>query len=133
MGVDIKSRAKTAHNVKTAPASHNVYLRLLLKLYKFLDRRTDSKFNNIILRRLCHSRVNRAPLSVSRVAKYMRGKDGKIAVIVGNVLNDERMFEVPKLRVCALHFTEAARQRIVKAGGECLTFDQLAPDGRAHV
>jgi len=28
--------------------------------------------------------------------------------------------------VCALRFTETARARIVKAGGECMTFDQLA-------
>lgn len=30
------------------------------------------------------------------------------------------------MTVCALRFTSAARARIVKAGGECLTFDQLA-------
>jgi Ribosomal protein 60S L18 and 50S L18e len=28
--------------------------------------------------------------------------------------------------VCALRFTESARSRIVAAGGECMTFDQLA-------
>jgi len=33
---------------------------------------------------------------------------------------------VPKLNVCALRFTENARRRITKAGGNCLTFDQLA-------
>lgn len=30
------------------------------------------------------------------------------------------------LQVCALRFTETARARILKAGGEILTFDQLA-------
>ncbi len=30
------------------------------------------------------------------------------------------------LQVCALRFTEGARARILKAGGEVLTFDQLA-------
>merc|ERR1739845_312732 len=40
--------------------------------------------------------------------------------------DDERVFDVPKLSVCALRFTETARSRITKAGGECLTFDQLA-------
>ena len=30
------------------------------------------------------------------------------------------------MSVCALGFTENARKRIVAAGGECLTFDQLA-------
>lgn len=56
----------------------------------------------------------------------MKGKDSKIAVVVSTVTNDLRMLEVPKLRICALKFTEAARKRIVKAGGECLTFDKLA-------
>eukprot|EP00501_MAST-03F_sp_TOSAG23-6_P000788 GSMAST32.ASY1.ANO1.818.1 assembled CDS len=30
------------------------------------------------------------------------------------------------MTVCALRFTDGARARIVKAGGQCLTFDQLA-------
>ncbi|OUC45490.1 putative eukaryotic ribosomal protein L18, partial [Trichinella nativa] len=30
------------------------------------------------------------------------------------------------LKVCALHVTEQARARILKAGGKILTFDQLA-------
>ena len=29
-------------------------------------------------------------------------------------------------QICALRFTETARARILKAGGEILTFDQLA-------
>lgn len=40
--------------------------------------------------------------------------------------DDIRVYEVPALKVTALRFTERARARIVKAGGECLTFDQLA-------
>ena len=36
------------------------------------------------------------------------------------------MLEVPGLNICALRFTEDARARIQKAGGECLTFDELA-------
>merc|ERR1712100_994459 len=53
-------------------------------------------------------------------------KEGKVACVVGTITDDVRMFEVPKLTVCALRFTATARARIVKAGGECLTFDQLA-------
>lgn len=53
-------------------------------------------------------------------------RKNKIAVVVGTVLNDKRVFEVPKMTVCALRFAEGARERIVKAGGECLTFDQLS-------
>jgi len=31
-----------------------------------------------------------------------------------------------KQQLCALHVTEAARARVLKAGGEIITFDQLA-------
>jgi len=42
------------------------------------------------------------------------------------VTDDVRVYEVPALKICALRFTETVRARIEKAGGECLTFDQLA-------
>uniref|UniRef100_A0A453APY0 Large ribosomal subunit protein uL15/eL18 domain-containing protein n=1 Tax=Aegilops tauschii subsp. strangulata TaxID=200361 RepID=A0A453APY0_AEGTS len=50
----------------------------------------------------------------------------KIAVIVGTITDDQRVYEIPAMKVAALRFTETARARIVNAGGECLTFDQLA-------
>jgi hypothetical protein len=53
-------------------------------------------------------------------------QDDKIAVIVGTVTDDTRIYEVPALKVAALRFTETARARILKSGGEVLTFDQLA-------
>ncbi len=103
-----------------------VYLKLLVQLYRFLDRRTDSKFAKTVLQRLYMSRVNRPPLGLNRLARYMDGKDGRIAVVVATITDDERMDVVPKMSVCALRFTESARRRITAAGGECLTFDQLA-------
>ena len=39
--------------------------------------------------------------------------------------DDNRLLDVPKLRIAALRFTETARARIVKQGGQCLTLDQL--------
>lgn len=72
------------------------------------------------------SKINRAPLSLSKLATFMEGKEDKIAVLVGTITDDVRLMEVPKLRVCALRVTETARARILKAGGEILTFDQLA-------
>ena len=44
----------------------------------------------------------------------------------GKVTDDKRTYEVPAMKVCALAFTETARARICKAGGECITFDSLA-------
>ena len=127
MGIDLVAGGRrVGHNVRRAPESKNVYLRLLIKLFSFIARRAESKFATVISKRLCMSRINNPPLSLSRLARYMKDKDGKIAVIVGTVTNDARLLEIPSLKVCALRFTEDARARIVKAGGECLTFDQLA-------
>lgn len=51
---------------------------------------------------------------------------GKTVVVVGTVTDDNRLLTVPKVTVAALRFTSTARARIEKAGGECLTLDQLA-------
>merc|ERR1711951_310126 len=51
---------------------------------------------------------------------------GKIVVVAGTITNDLRIFELPKMTVCAMRVTEKARERILKAGGEIITFDQLA-------
>ena len=92
----------------------------------FLARRADSKFAACITKRLRMSRINNAPISISRMARFMKGKEDKTAVIVGGVTNDPRLLELPAIKVAALRFTEAARRSIVKAGGECITLDQLA-------
>ncbi|PFX19760.1 60S ribosomal protein L18 [Stylophora pistillata] len=128
MGIDIK-RKHVKKRVRQEPASQNVYLRLLVKLYRFLARRTNATFNKVILKRLWMSRVNRPPLALSRVVRKMKAKgdfSGKICVVVGTITDDLRLYEVPALKVCALHVTEGARARILKAGGEIITFDQLA-------
>ena len=99
---------------------------MLVKLYSILARRTDSAFNKLILKRLIMSRTNRPPLSLSKLSCHLRSRPGQIAVVVGTVTNDERLLDCPKMVVAAMHFTENARARILKAGGEALTFDQLA-------
>ncbi|KAL2345430.1 hypothetical protein Fmac_006715 [Flemingia macrophylla] len=125
-GIDLKAGGKSKKTKRTAPKSDDIYLKLIVKLYRFLVRRTSSNFNAVILKRLFMSKVNRPPLSLSRLIRYMKGKEDKIAVVVGAVTDDIRVYEVPALKVTALRFTETARARILKAGGECITFDQLA-------
>ncbi|OQR73264.1 60S ribosomal protein L18-like [Tropilaelaps mercedesae] len=127
MGIDIchKNERKV---VRRNPKSDNVYLRLLVKLYRFLARKTNSKFNKIILKRLYMSRINRPPMSTSKIAKFMSTPErtGKICVVVGSITHDTRQFKVPKLTIAAQRFTEEARKAILRAGGECITLDQLA-------
>lgn len=128
MGIDLKAGGRRVGHKSSMKVvkTQNPYNKLLIKLYKFLSRRTDSKFCATVLKRLHMSKTNQPPLGLHRLAKYMTGKDDKTAVIVGKVTDDVRMLECPKMSVCALAFTETARKRIVAAGGECITLDQLA-------
>ncbi|BGP35000.1 hypothetical protein JCM10296v2_006824 [Rhodotorula toruloides] len=129
-GIDIERHHVKKGN-RTAPKSEDPYLLLLVKLYRFLARRTDSRFNKVILRRLYMSRVNRPPVSLSRIARQVSKSnaaftDKHTVVTVSTVTDDVRLLEVPKLSIAALRFTRTARARIEKAGGECITLDQLA-------
>ncbi len=85
--------------------------------------------------------MNRYPLSLSRISRHLSkdsliseaGSDkpnkfnSRIVVVVGTVTNDSRLTQFPQgVKICALKFTNAARARIQKQNGQCLTFDQLA-------
>jgi ribosomal protein L18E len=73
-------------------------------------------------------------MSISRIVSIASPKNEataekhakKTIVVVGTVTDDNRLLVVPKLSIAALRFTATARARIEKAGGECLTMDQLA-------
>ena len=105
----------------------------MFQLYRFLSRRTDSKFNTTVLKRLFMSKMNRPPMSLAKVMKFLsKERDGKaynagkVAVVVGTILDDERKLDIPAMTICALKFSRTARARVEAAGGKCLTFDQLA-------
>jgi len=130
MGIDI-AHHHVKNGQRTAPASKDPYLLLLVKLYRFLARRTDSKFNKVILRRLYMSKTNRPPISVSRISREVTHRKADPAkqtvVVVGTITDDVRLTSLDqKLSVAALRFTRTARQRIEQAGGECITLDKLA-------
>ena len=145
MGIDLVSGGRIKLHKQRKLRAKNIYHRLLVKLYKFLARRTNSKFNKCVLKRLLNSRVNRAPVSLSRIAKYAKKnyvqemeKSGQEVVfaVIGTVTEDQRILDLPALRVCALRFTEKARERITAAKGRCITFDQLAinrPQGESVI
>ncbi|EAW06256.1 60S ribosomal protein eL18 [Aspergillus clavatus NRRL 1] len=126
MGIDLdRHHVRSTH--RKAPKSENVYLQVLVKLYRFLSRRTESNFNKVVLRRLFMSRINRPPVSLSRIVSNVTDSHkGKTIVVIGTVTDDNRLLTIPKLSVAALRFTATARARIEKAGGETLTLDQLA-------
>merc|ERR1739847_111509 len=125
MGIDLNHK-KDRKAVRKGTKSDDLYLNMLAKLYRFLARRTDSKFNKIVLKRLFMSRRNRQPLSLSRLAT--KQKDGKTSVVIGTITNDIRIHNIPAMKVAALRVTEAARKRILEAGGSVMTLDQLAQE-----
>ncbi len=90
--------------------------------------RTDAPFNKVILKSLFLSKINRPPVSISRVARALgqKGAAEKTIVVVGTVTDDNRLYEFPKATVAALRFTAGARATILKNGGEAITLDQLA-------
>ena len=145
MGIDLVSGGRIKLHKQRKLRAKNIYHRLLVKLYKFLARRTNSKFNKTVLKRLLNSRVNRAPVSLSRLVKYSKkqyiqdmenNKQEVVFAVVGTVTEDTRILDLPALRVCALKFTEKARERILAAKGRCITFDQLAvnrPQGESVI
>ena len=145
MGIDLVSGGRIKLHKQRKLRAKNIYHRLLVKLYKFLARRTNSKFNKTVLKRLLNSRVNRAPVSLSRLVKYSKkqyiqdmenNKQEVVFAVVGTVTEDARILDLPALRVCALKFTEKARERILAAKGRCITFDQLAvnrPQGESVI
>uniref|UniRef100_A0A2K5J0P8 Large ribosomal subunit protein uL15/eL18 domain-containing protein n=1 Tax=Colobus angolensis palliatus TaxID=336983 RepID=A0A2K5J0P8_COLAP len=99
MGVDIRHNKdpKVRHQ---EPKSQDIYLRLWVKLYRFLARRTNSTFNQVVLKRLFMSPTNRPPLSLSRMIQKMKlpGWENKTAMVVGTIMDDARVQEVPKLK-----------------------------------
>lgn len=90
--------------------------------------RTDASFNKVILRRLFTSKINRPPVSLSRIiANINKEEEKRTVVVVGTITDDNRLYTAfPKITVAALRFTATARARIVAAGGEAITLDQLA-------
>lgn len=125
-GIDLRAGGRTKNHARKGQTTKNVYVQLLVKLYRFLARRTSSKFNKVILKRLRMSRTNRPVVSMNLINRYASKADAnQIVVVVGTVTDDIRI-AAPKVNLCALRVTDTVRARILAAGGKVLTFDQLA-------
>ena len=92
MGIDLESKRRKVRKMRLATTPNN-YHQLLIKLYKFLSRRTQSKFNEIVFRRLNQSNTTRYPVSLSKLVKIANteAKQSQTLVCVSNVLDDERL------------------------------------------
>ena len=106
MAIDLIRGGRIANRGIRKTKTTNTYIKTLIKLYSFLARRTESKFNTTVHKRLNQSRLNRYPLSISRITKTL-GQDkapvaegqtkfnSRILAVVGSVTNDTRLLNVP--------------------------------------
>lgn len=117
MAIDLIRGGRIANRGIRKTKTTNSYIKTLIKLYSFLSRRTDSRFNNTVHKRLNQSRLNRYPISISRILRTLshdklklpEGQNkfsARIVAVVGTVTNDNRLLNLPEgIRVCALKFT----------------------------
>jgi large subunit ribosomal protein L18e len=66
-----------------------------------LARKTDKKFNKIVLKRLFMARRFRPPVSLKQLTHEQKrpGNETKILVVVGTITDDERLQNIPKITV----------------------------------
>ena len=99
MGIDLEKRKRGRRKLtrRSKPASQNIYLNLLHQLYGFLARRTNSKFNKVIAKRLVMSNNHRPVVSLTRVAlSYNK----RISQPTNNANNDNsQQFDAVKLKL----------------------------------
>src|SRR5690606_24932186 len=102
MAIDLIRGGRIANRGIRKTRSTNSYLKTLIKLYSFLNRRTESRFNTTVHKRLNQSRLNRYPISISRIVRTLTNDklpltegqtrfNSRIVAVVGTVTNDNRL------------------------------------------
>lgn len=71
--------------------------------------------------RLSSSRRNRTKINVSRLGRYTKG--GDIVAVPGKVLGAGAIGHA--VTVAAFSFSGSARDKVTRAGGTCLSFEEL--------
>ena len=72
---------------------------------------------------------NWAEVNLSKIERYV--EENEVALVPGKVLSSGRLTK--KVMVAAWDFSDKAREKIQKAGGKCLSIEELVkekPDGK---
>ena len=118
---------------RLTPPTPNPQRRVLFQLLSNLNRAIPSRWARKLKRRLCLSRSNAPPLSLSRLSALYRRRATKekiskkmVLVVPSTVVDDPRGPPPPQgLRLSALRITRKAARRVAGVGGEVLTLDQV--------
>ena len=99
----------------------NPLLITLVQDLKKQSRENDVQIWRDIAIRLEKPLRNWAAINLDRINRYIN--DNETALIPGKVLSSGELTK--KISVAAWSFSEKARQKIEKAGGKCLTIEEL--------
>lgn len=77
-----------------------------------------------IAKRLATSNRNRQPVKVTKIVDAVKDS-GKVALLVGKVLDDERVMTLPPVKIVALKWSKSVQKKIEANGGSIHTLDQF--------
>lgn len=115
----------SAISTRKEPRSKNVYLHALSDFYSKVASNTSVLAIRKISKRLKMSKADRQPVKISKIVEELDGSLDKVAVIVGKVLDDDRMIELPPVRIVALQWSKGVKEKVEKYNGSIVTLDQL--------
>lgn len=71
MGIDLPRGGRQPNRRRRQAQTTNSQLKSLIKIYEFLARRGKASFYKVVAARLQHSRLNRYPISLSRIVRNL--------------------------------------------------------------
>jgi len=104
--------------MKTRTSNEN--LKAVIQLLERAGKRSRAALWRALAQELGSSRSRRAEVNLSRLQRY---GEGEIIAVPGKVLGSGSIESA--MTVAALSFSKAAREKIIKAGGRCISFEEL--------
>jgi large subunit ribosomal protein L18e len=99
----------------------NPRLESLIGTLKRASRENEANIWRDIARRLNTSSKNYAEVNIGKISRY--AKESEIILVPGKVLA-AGVIATP-IKVAALSFSDAAREKIMEANGTCMTIEEL--------
>lgn len=104
---------------RTGPTDVN--LRRLIRYLRKKSKEENVKIWKDIAWRLERPRRQRAEINVSKINRYT--KEGDMIIVPGKVLGAGKLGH--RVIVAAWQFSETAKEKIINAGGEAITIEEL--------
>ncbi len=104
---------------RTGPT--NIHIRLLASYLRKYYRRHGAKIWRYVAELILKPRRSRIAVNISKINRYT--SEGDQVVVPGKVLASGSLDH--RITVAALAFSEKAREKIEKAGGEAITIPEL--------